>query len=92
MKGTNDNHVHRSINSEKMDHLRADFRTNLVRKRKERKIRQTEMAQRLYLSQSGLSKCERGTRKFSEEILISYCDVMELDFVDLLRTTIESME
>ena len=65
------------------------IRTDMVRGREDRNIQQKEMAQRLKLSQSTLSRYETGERSFSREIFCDYCAELEINPVDIFKAAIK---
>lgn len=72
-----------------IDHFIKLIRTNVVEGREKRHIQQKEMAQRLRLSQSTLSRYETGERSFSREIFCDYCAELEMNPVDIFKEAIE---
>lgn len=72
-----------------IDNFIKVIRTNMVEGREKRHIQQKEMAQRLRLSQSTLSRYETGERSFSREIFCDYCAQLEINPVEIFRDAIE---
>lgn len=72
-----------------IDEFIMRIRKNVVEGREKRNIQQKEMAQRLKLSQSTLSRYETGERSFSREIFCDYCAELEMNPVDIFKEAIE---
>ena len=59
--------------------------------RRKRRIRQSEMASRLEISLTHYSKCERGLRKISLEMLLRVCVALDVPLEMLLTGVVDSV-
>jgi transcriptional regulator with XRE-family HTH domain len=61
------------------------FRALLRKKRQDARIRQTELAERLGLPQSFVSKCESGERRVDLLELLEICRALDISLADFVR-------
>ena len=64
----------------------SEFLMQLRATRIEKRVTQTELAQRLGTTQSVISKCERGERRIDLVEARSFCEALGVDFVDFVTT------
>lgn len=76
-------------NHELIEKFTAIIRNEVVDLREKNNIQQKEMAKRLRLSQSTLSRYETGDRCFSVDIFCGYCAELDLNPVELFKEAIE---
>ena len=69
----------------RLTHRGQIFRDLLRRTREAKGLNQTDLAERLKMSQVLISRCEVGDRKVDVLELCAMCEAMEVDVVDFVR-------